>query len=433
MRLLPLLRPAFQAKPSQATQRDGGDVNEAGKQFLEKLIEDQLTKVSSAMGQQTLTPKEIDNALAVNLKYYGITLNENLKQRYEKIEALYREIMARIVASLENFTPKISEIHITEDKPTKGLEIQTGVGNNRSTHSVIPFTPLVHELKQAEEPIVFGQLRNSEHGTPNHILGQLIQAIDPTVLNASKDNIPNADHRQNIIDFNGNMRISEKVIKDKEGNIIGRLTVRMIEALEKKEYSRRSIDKLFGFCTATVSRFVNKVGNSFIRYSDQTEQRKTVMQSFIDTHLNGYIKTYPKGATKKEAEYQWLDLTENEILKLAQEQDLDLGLRYTIENTLRSLGYKTKGAHSNIKRRLELFDKLTALGFNTGSLTDRLGAYIEACNKKQKALPEMVKELGIKYKTLQSLIIREGLELPVTKGNRWDDIKKATSPTDAKH
>jgi len=25
------------------------------------------------------------------------------------------------------------------------------------------------------------------------------------------------------------------------------------------------------------------------------------------------------------------------------------------------------------------------------------------------------------------------LELPVTKGNRWDDIKKATSPTDAKH
>jgi len=75
-------------------------VNEAGKQFLEKLIEDQLTKVSSAMGQQTLTPKEIDNALAVNLKYYGITLNENLKQRYEKIEALYREIMARIVASL---------------------------------------------------------------------------------------------------------------------------------------------------------------------------------------------------------------------------------------------------------------------------------------------------------------------------------------------
>ena len=207
MRQLPLQRPAFQAKPTQATQRDGGYVNEAGKQFLARLMDDQLTKVSSAMGQKTLKSEQINTAITKNTDFYRLKLDEKLQQPYAKIEAVYREIMARIVASLEDYTPENAEIHITEDKATKGLEIQTGMGNKRSTHSVIPFTPLAQELKQAEEPIVFGKLSNSDPQSPNYILGQLIQAIDPTVPNASTKNLPTEVHRQNIIKFNGNKRI----------------------------------------------------------------------------------------------------------------------------------------------------------------------------------------------------------------------------------
>jgi hypothetical protein len=88
------------------------------------------------------------------------------------------------------------------------------------------------------------------------------------------------------------------------------------------------------------------------------------------------------------------------------------------------LSYKTKTTHKSIKTKLELFDKLTILGFNTDSLRDRLGAYIEAGNQSKKTLPNMAKELGIDEQTLSNLINREGLAQPITKEPRGAKPRK---------
>jgi transcriptional regulator with XRE-family HTH domain len=389
-------------------------------------MDDQLTKVSSAMGQKTLKSEQINTAITKNTDFYRLKLDEKLQQPYAKIEAVYREIMARIVASLEDYTPENAEIHITEDKATKGLEIQTGMGNKRSTHSVIPFTPLAQELKESTEPIVFGKLSNSDPQSPNYILGQLIQAIDPTVPNASTKNLPTEVHRQNIIKFNGNRINQFLIIKDKEGNVIRNLSVRMVEALDRKGLTRTRIAKLFGVSDSNLSLFMKNVGNSRIKYNERSKEREDALLSFITTHLAGYKRTYPEiiASESEKIDYHWLDITEEEILKLAEQEGIDLGTRHPLEDTLISLSYKTKTTHKSIKTKLELFDKLTILGFNTDSLRDRLGAYIEAGNQSSKTLPKMAKELGIEYKTLANLIHREGLAQPITKEPRGAKPRK---------
>ena len=297
-----LQKASFSLLPPKSTQRDGGELTESAKDFLEKLAQAQTKAVQIAITKGTLTHDLVELAVRKNAEYYKISIDQK-QYVIDQLEALYRQVLKKITTTLEDITPEFSDISVAQASRKDSLVVRTHIGKNDKVLYEIPFRELVDELNQLDEPIVFGDLsKDSSKDSDLAILGQIARHIVP---------IGTIDHRANIVLHNGNLR------KDHITNSAGKkISVRMIEALERAGWSRTAIANYYDVCKTTVSNFMT----IFAKSSKQNRRDAEETKMKLLATLEGRLEPFKNGTVQ----YQWVNLSVAEILQLATEKNINL-------------------------------------------------------------------------------------------------------------
>ncbi|XVJ51682.1 MAG: hypothetical protein HEQ32_06235 [Vampirovibrio sp.] len=360
--------PVFSASPQRVsppagdTQRDGGRLTPASYTVLDTLIKNEITLV---MQHYKNRQNVVRNSLERNAKKYAIPLDPQDNSLRNQVETVYRGILNKWGKRLEEMTPEKADITLFIEKDMPQLiQVKSGLLNNAKTiPDSITFYPLFQEV-----------IGSKQHYWLETFFDKL-DAISQLI-------------HINQLKFGGLIRRLDYIPTPQ-----GDLTAKMIQDLLDEGDTPEEIAFKFSINKELVQKFRLEKMN-VRQYAQNKESAK------LDALLLTLGKIKKIGQNK---EILHISMTPEELSEYLKE-NYDIQRRASSLNTiLKRLGMATPYVLECLENTNLLLEGLASKGYNTGTIKEKMNAFLDDHNARTWTCPKIAQALGCSTKTIVSM------------------------------